>query len=224
MTTSQQLEILASREHTYRFLAAIFRDAPAPTLIVDLARTLSGRSMNGASRGYERLRAWAGALPAGDEPAAVQVLNMEFARLLLNLDDIPCFYPCESVYTSPECMMKQDAYLKVVAIYREEGLGRLAATGEPEDHVSMEMEFMAHLCVRAQDALANGRREEYSANLEKQRQFLATHLLPWVPRFAGKLKEAAREDFYLAVAEITEEFLRDETANLDELADSGGAS
>ncbi len=221
MSTSQSMELLRSRELTYQFLARVFRDEPKAELIAGLAGTLSQENAGGESTGYARLRHWAKGITPATLPASEHELATEYARLLLNTGEIPCFYPCESVYTSPECMMKQEAYTQVLAIYRAEGLGRIESTGEPEDHVSVEMEFMAHLCARARSALTSGERNAYRAGLATQRQFLERHLLPWVPRFAENLKEAAQDDFYRGLAEITDEFLRDEPANLDDLANAG---
>lgn len=223
MTTSESVDLLLSREQTYLFLARIFRDEPKAALIVGLANTLSQENEGGDSAGYARLRRWAEGVSETTLPGIERELATEYARLLLNTGEIPCFYPCESVYTSSECMMKQEAYSQVLAIYREEGLARVESMGEPEDHVSVEMEFMAHLCSRARSALTSRRGELYRAYLEKQRQFLDRHLLPWVPRFAQNLRGVAQDDFYLAVAEITDEFLRDEPANLDDLTDASEA-
>ena len=219
--TTEKSDLLAGREQTYAFLASVFRDAPSGPVILDLTKALSGGGGEDDSPGYSRLRRWSAHVSESALPSIERELATEYARCVLNTGQIPCYYPCESVYTSPEGMMKQEAYHQVVAIYAAEGLGRARRTGEPEDHISAEMEYMAHLCSRARDALTGGCPDLYAAYLDKQRAFLEEHLLVWAPRYAGNMKTVARGDFYLAVAEITEEFLADELVNLEDLAVSG---
>lgn len=54
-------------------------------------------------------------------------------------------YPFESVHTSPKRLMMQEARDEVLAVYRSEGLDKLPSWKESEDHIALELEFMAVL-------------------------------------------------------------------------------
>lgn len=143
-------------------------------------------------------------------------LAAEYAGPFLNVGKRPAC-PYESVYTSPERLLMQEARDEVLAVYREEGLSRSEALKEPEDHIAIEFEFMAHLCQKAVAAFEQGDRAACLASLEKQRSFLEQHLLVWVPDFCRDVEGAATTDFYRGVAQLTAEFLVEEREALGEL-------
>jgi TorA maturation chaperone TorD len=81
----------------------------------------------------------------------------------------------------------------------------------------VELDFMARLCQKTVDALAEGQIDAALALLDRQRAFLDEHLLVWVPRFSQDLAQAASSDFYRGVAVLTQEHLAQEGATIDEL-------
>ncbi|MBP2641157.1 MAG: cytoplasmic chaperone TorD [Firmicutes bacterium] len=116
-------------------------------------------------------------------------------------------YPYESVYTSPDRLLMQNARDQAVAIYRSEDIRLEDSFNEPEDHIAIELTFMAYLCQKTSEAIR--RNDEAAANscLLKQRQFLQDHLLSWVPNFCADVQRIAATDFYKAIAMITYGFL-----------------
>ena len=99
-------------------------------------------------------------------------------------------FPYESVYTSPKKIMMQDAWNQVCEIYEAKGIERNAEAGDLlEDHIAMEMEFMAYLCDET------SRYTETLAGLEEQREFLNKHLLNWAPEFCLDIKFHADTEF-----------------------------
>jgi anaerobic sulfite reductase subunit A len=102
-------------------------------------------------------------------------------------------------------------------MYREEGLDRAGEFNEPEDHVALELEFMAYLCQKTTAALQSGDQGAASGYLHKQKDFLEKHLIPWVPTFCSDVQRIARGDFYKAVAKITVGYLDIERDLIGEL-------
>jgi TorA maturation chaperone TorD len=60
---------------------------------------------------------------------------------------------------------------------------------EPDDHIALELEFMAWLCNQSETAA--------------QQQFLNNHILKWVPLFCSDVAKGADTSFYRIVAELT---------------------
>lgn len=124
-------------------------------------------------------------------------------------------YPYESVYTSADHLLMQDARDEVVKFYQSEDLGRKEEFKEPEDHVAFELEFMSRLCDMAANLAAAGDTYGTEDYVRKQQEFFSEHLYNWVPRFCDDLERLALEPFYKAAAIITRAFLYDESELLD---------
>jgi TorA maturation chaperone TorD len=126
-------------------------------------------------------------------------------------------YPYESVYTSEHGMLMQDARDEVIYLYQTEGLHKVDNFNEPEDHLGIELEFMALLCEKAQDTLKAGDVRKTLDHLRKQEEFLSQHLLNWVPRFCEDVLKFAREDLYRGLAKITLGLLRLDQETIQDL-------
>lgn len=130
----------------------------------------------------------------------------DFAALLLNMSPNPVI-AYESVYTSEEGLLMQDARDDVRAQYRACGFALDEGISLPEDHVSFELEFMALLCEReasCEDALdAQG----LGGARAIEQRFLGEHLLVWVPDFCRNLHERTRCGLYRGLASSLSQFL-----------------
>uniref|UniRef100_UPI0022DEEC5C TorD/DmsD family molecular chaperone n=1 Tax=Eggerthella sinensis TaxID=242230 RepID=UPI0022DEEC5C len=62
-------------------------------------------------------------------------------------------FPYESVYTSEGGLMMQDAYADVLHVYRAARFEKNSGFTEPEDHLAVELAFVARLGERAADEL-----------------------------------------------------------------------
>ena len=75
--------------------------------------------------------------------------------------------------------------------------GRYAAFGfsprseEPDDHLSVECDFVSYLLLKEAYARARGQEEAAAVTREARTRFLAEHVAPVGHRFAGKLPEDA---------------------------------
>jgi putative dimethyl sulfoxide reductase chaperone len=140
-----------------------------------------------------------------EDQRVLEELAADYAGLFLNAGDRPV-HPYESVYTSPERLLMQQAQKQVRQIYAVSGL-KLSKGDEPEDHIALEMEYMSHLCSRTASASEEGNQERVRALLKCQREFLENHLLLWAPEFSEDLKRNAATDFYRAMGCLIREFL-----------------
>lgn len=129
-------------------------------------------------------------------------LAVEYAKMFAGFHK-DCPFPYESVYTSEERLMMQEARDQVLKIYREEEFEAFLENREPEDHISNELEFMAYLSEKVIDSLGNGKKELALSYWHKQKSFLKEHLHNWVPSFCSDIEKMAQTDFYIGIAKIT---------------------
>lgn len=86
------------------------------------------------------------------------------------------------------------------------GLARDEARGETEDHIAYLLEVMRYL-IAGDDAAV--------CNLEQQRRFFRAHLQPWVAQLCDAVQAHPRARTWLAVAEMTRQFVAVETQGFD---------
>lgn len=114
----------------------------------------------------------------------------------------------ESVYLSPEHLVKQEQRDSVLKLYKETGLSVSKDFREPEDHIALEFEFMArlsHLICKSIDTEDNKNIRKY---INCQKEFMEKSLNKWIPQFCSFLIKAVEErTFYRALGYITEGFL-----------------
>lgn len=210
--------IMTNREQFYRFLGRLYRVEVDQALLDDMAG-MSFPDEAGEEElveGYRLLKNYL--RRPGFDP--LTDLAVDYAKVFLGAGvskDGNAAYPYESVYTSREHLIMQEARDHVLAAYRRKGLEKDAALDYPEDHVALEFEFMAHLCREAQNALAAQDWSKVSTCLNEQKDFLDQHLLNWVPAFCADVLKFADKDFYKAVAKMTSGYLTIEQAILEDM-------
>ena len=115
--------------------------------------------------------------------------------------------PWESFYRTEERLMVSSHTLEVRAFYERFGLVSERKQQEPEDHIGLELEFMACLCDRHGECLRKGHAGEAAVTVQAQRDFLDEHLLRWVSWFCEEVDRCARTDFFRGMAQLTEGFV-----------------
>lgn len=131
-------------------------------------------------------------------------LAVDYARIFLSagVAQGKAAFPYESVYTSKQHLIMQEAGSSAAALYVEKGLQpRTDMYRVPEDHLGLLLEFMGCLCEDDKD---------------KQEDFLKNHLGNWVPAFVQDVCKYASTDFYKGIAKITKGFLTMEKEYLAE--------
>ncbi len=83
----------------------------------------------------------------------------------------------------------------------------LTGLEEAPDHVSTEMEVMAHLCDVEAQGWERGATEEVDATLAVEHRFLTRHLRVWIPQFRRRVAEAPPAPFYTALVDAVHAFV-----------------
>jgi TorA maturation chaperone TorD len=150
---------------------------------------------------------------------SVEELQKDYLRTFLgsNTTAYSCAYPHESVYTSPERLIMQDARDEVLALYRAAGFDKDESWKDGEDHIALELDFERLLAARSAQALRENDEAAFGRLILEQYNFLLDHLLNWAPLFVQDMHKFAQTDFYQALAHLTMGFLETDKEFLEDL-------
>ncbi len=112
--------------------------------------------------------------------------------------------PFESVHRDKDGLLFDEQTMAVRGVYRQLGLQVPNLNREPDDHVGVEMDFLAQCCLKALDALDVQDLAAARAYLELSRRFLDEHVNQWAPEMLQKASQKADTAFMqgLALASI----------------------
>lgn len=165
--------------------------------------------------GLAALQTWAAAHHDGLSTTAFDEVRADYTRLFIGVDRVLAA-PWESVYFNDERLLFQEQTQQVRQWYLRYGVEPEHSRTEPDDHIGLELAFLAHLAQRGLQALEQGDPAAFEASMAAQRGFLAEHLLKWAAAWCGLVLEHARTDFYRGVGLLTRGVLT-ELARLFEL-------
>lgn len=153
------------------------------------------------AKGLALLNRW-GQSPVEIDESMLQDLNVDSTRLFFGPGRVlaPLW---ESVYFTEERLVFQESTLDVRRWYQRFGLELENLHKEPDDHIALEMAFVAHLASSVVQALEIGDEEECERLLQAQREFADVHLLKWAAVWCQQVIENAHTDFYQGIALLT---------------------
>ncbi|MFP4977664.1 molecular chaperone [Paenibacillus sp. CN-4] len=135
-----------------------------------------------------------------DIPGICKRETAEYERLMQG-GGARAFVPREAASLGREkefCNVLSDVYASAGIVFKKCGT-------EADDHIAIELEFMAVLHERM---LYNSYTVRSAMELlEIQEKFLQEHLLRWVPEFCRMLNGATESPLYLGLSHMLEEFL-----------------
>ena len=201
------------RKGMYLLLSRIYGWEPDRKLLEDISEALKSTTMDedqdvlgwGNLHGYFKSFSF-------DENCLDQ-LCVEFAELFLGAGKNPV-HPYESVYTQKDCLVMGASAAEVRKIYHRNGFVKTSWFKEPDDHLSVEFEFMAMLCHKMNVNLENDNFHDAAVNWTDQKFFFHQHIAKWLVDFCAALVENSNNSFYAAIAEITKEFFNYENNKL----------
>ncbi len=121
-----------------------------------------------------------------DNDKVLEKLKSEYTRLFIGPTKLPA-PPWESVYVSEEPLLFQESTLVVRRNYLKYDFVPNNYPHEADDHLALELDFMASLSEVIQDALETSDLSKMKEVVEDQKAFLEKHLLNWVPQFVERL-------------------------------------
>ena len=148
------------------------------------------------ARNGEELSAALRSLNWDMDRARVSRLEYEFNRLFVGPAP-PAAPPWASVYLEKESRLMGEAAVEMRRLCR--ALGLAPTDGIPEDWLPIELELWLVLSILAE--------EEGEPAIFEARKKIEIHALSWIPFFIERLKDGAREEELIFVAERLEEWL-----------------
>lgn len=154
------------------------------------------------ARGIELLQRWMNENRSGLEASQFKVLQDDHLHLFIGLGKViaPMW---SSVYFSENKLLFQEQTLQVRKWYARFGLQAERINREPDDHIGLEMLFIAHLASLALQVIEQDDEKKLDEILQAQHDFLSEHLLRWGPVWAKLVKQHAATDFYRGIAHLT---------------------
>ena len=212
--------ILKTRLWVYKFLSRCFypepswkelQDAPANNLF----RRLINMESEHVNSGLCLLADVIDTLPQWTK-VDWEKLRQEYQRLFIGPGSLPV-PPWESVYVSEERIILDEHTLAVREIYREWGLEVAHVNQEPDDHIGLELEFMAVLTKRGLHCSHTENQHLLTQILETQHTFLTNHLFSWVDQFCSMLVRSSKHPLYRGIAMFMPEYLRVDAELIEEI-------
>lgn len=123
--------------------------------------------------------------------------------------------PYESVHRGTEGLVFDEQTLDVRAAYRTLGLTAPNLNREPDDHIGLELDFVAQAMLMAIDAVDAGTSDAL-VPVASARAFLRDHVLTWAPDMLRTLEARAGTEFIAGLALLSQGALKSATAILAE--------
>lgn len=204
-----QAETCVQRAGFYRYLSRLFYRELDEGLIESIERTQPVLSLSddmdecerAFARGSNKMVKYAACRNAD----TLTQSRCDYARVFLgagSTTDDPVS-PFESVYTSEEHLLMQGSRDEMFCILIEAGLALDDDFNMPEDHISFEFQYLAHLLDAEAVACESGNVERAYAAGQASENFFARHIANWVPRFCEAAGQLAKTSFYRGLAECT---------------------
>ena len=200
----QWIEELTGEFLLFGLLGKLLYENPEQSLLTQLvdddvfADAPFAASQDSVQEGLVLLQQWAQAFRA-DAAGTTLDLKADYTRLFVGTIQLP-LSPWESVYYNEERLLFQESTTDVRRWYRRFGLQAINLRKEPDDHIGLELAFMAHLAQHALVELSFDDQSAFHEVLERQREFSQRHLLLWTPLWCTQMVEYAQTPFYRGLA------------------------
>lgn len=215
--------LLANRTYLYKLLQRIFGDEPNLELlkVVSNPHTKESLQLILGDEGhkfdiYLDLFAELNAEMMKDANGLLGRMKTEYTCLFIGPNKLPA-PPWESVYATKEGLIFQESTLKVRRIFLKYSFLPANYPHEADDHLALELDFMAHLAGLAGEGFEQEKMAEVKKLLLDQIAFQDEHLLAWIGDFATQIQQSKTHYFYPQVALLTEKVLKIDAALLEEL-------
>lgn len=193
-------EVSSARRYAYAAFQRLVGDKPTQELlesldldVLHMAFEVVGALPEAAEQVDELVRQLASA------PGNLEQVADDYARIFVGPAALPA-PPWESVYRDKKRVLMTATTLSVREFYRAYGYEAHHRLHVPDDHLAIELDFLAALAQEALDACAVQDGEGAESAFEAGSAFLNAHLALWVADFAADLRERDGSPFYCAVA------------------------
>lgn len=189
---ASDLELIASL-HEREWTAAVIAAARACPVSEQLALVPATPVGIEAMAAFDAALA---ALPSSIDQRVVDEMASDYADIYLR--HFHRAAPTESVWLTEDGLVRQEPMFQVQAWYRRNGLRLADGEKRSEDHIVLELRFLAHLFSEGAKGGADA-----VAKLADAARFLDAHPLRWFGLFAARLGEVGASPVFAALARLT---------------------
>jgi TorA maturation chaperone TorD len=161
--------------------------------------------------GLTRLQKWK---KEGLSDESFTKIQADYTRLFIGPGKVLA-PPWESVHFGDDRLVFQKQTLEVRDWYRRFGLESEKIHQEPDDHIGLELMFLAHTASLGVQALNEHDDIRLEETLNAQREFTQKHLGKWALTWSGLVEKNAQTDFYKGLAFLVVGALRELSAVLN---------
>lgn len=215
-------ELNQYREWMYRFLASVFIHEIDEAMLASMQKMTfpafpetNTPWQQDLDAGFRLMKSYLAGFEGKSEEevhALLEDLAADYAKVFLAAGDAAgkAAFPYESIYTGFDSAFGGSLQMNLSALYASKGLTmREDMFKIMEDHIGLELNFMAELLKEESDAAD----EATADDLRKQQcEFFQTHLINWAAQFAADIYKYTERDFYKGVARMTMGFMEAEQA------------
>lgn len=191
------------RLYVYQLLKLLFEEPLNQETLKVLQEELNSNELAQVSSGANSIKIYLESKKDTPPEVLCRELQAEYQRLFVGPGHVlaPIW---ESVYFDPEGLMFGERTLEVRDFYRKYGLESIHKNRQPEDHLSVELEFILYLI---QQYLDSQDVNEQTKILMDQKLFLQQHLGTWKDEFVKLIEVHSDNQFYLGAGMLLREFL-----------------
>ena len=196
--------IMRERTYMYKALSELLKDRPHEQIIEAIFTERFRKLGDTVDDEFELIKSGHGQICAfieeHDSPEEIEdSLRKEHEKILQGAR-----YALQRNY---EAMGEDEVLNSLSDFYEKENW--IPPEGHPEelDHISVQSEFMVHLCAKNRKAIIDRTADVVHQTLEVQRDFLDRHVYNWFPSFADELEKKAISSFYKGLAKLTKGFI-----------------
>ena len=209
-------ELAANRAALYHWFAQAFFEPPSLEYLRSLQEGEMEKLLQSLAAFPEAksgVAAMERALSDGPAELVVSTLGAAFVRIFDGLGGPQIAPPYRSFYENDKGLLCQQATAEMDHALHQHRMRLADDVNEPSDHLAIQLELMSQLALRLGETASSSQRP-LSPLLVEQQDFLATHLLGWVPRFAERLALVHSTGYYAGLAAVLQSFLEEDRAYL----------
>lgn len=206
------LETLGARYYAYQVMRSIFGVEPSAAQF----EVIQGSA---TSEAFEMLfeqtccdDSWRKPLQEVVSTSYEEKIFDEYTRLFLGPGHIEA-PPWESIYVSEQPLLFQECTIDVRKHYLAQGYIPKQFPHVPDDQLSIELDFMEKLAVKAYEEFYADRQDELKDSLCACHSFLEEHLCKWAEPFRERVEDG-EGGFYAAAATLLEKYAAEDKAYL----------
>lgn len=139
---------------------------------------------------------------AADKQNCLLPLGIEYMNIFRGAGPNPVFL-YEAVHRTKEGLMYEGPYFEVKSCYEESDFETEPDWVEPEDHLSIECQFLAFLSEKIAQEHDKGDWTKETVWQKRKNDFIQQHFLQWVPELSRQLIQNTSQDFYKQLGILT---------------------